>query len=443
MPHATRRAVCAAVVRSLLSRPVQVRVDNCRKVWRLACTLFSFGVLCGASVAQPLSLNLVSSLDLARTRLTQGQTADVLVIGDSLSVREGSYLPYLTARLQADYGNAGAGYQAFSLWTGAGFNSGWLKGMINQDTVPHRALDGLWASYELPPSQYFSAYFTGRSSQLVLHYLAQPGGGSAVLWIPGGPQIPLNTSATSTSVQTLAYTIPGADKQVWIIPDKNGPVTILGQQNSSGAPGIRFHRAANGGWGVENFLQRDSTFDQQVGLIAPDLIMIWIGQNDQIYDRPTYAPRLNLLIDRLRAQVPNVPIVLLGTYNSGSPRILPLVEAVADIAEARGLGFINLYSAAGNYEFFTEMGLLDDGLHFSAAGGEHIANLLYQAWMTDGAALNICAADINRDTQVDLGDFFTFFDAFDRSSPVAEVDGVEGIDLGDYFAFLTAFDSGC
>lgn len=416
------------------------------KVWGISCAGLVLGLGAVASLnadAQPTSLNLQPTLAPVKAKLGLGQVANVLVIGDSLSVRQGSYLPFLTSALQSDYGNAGAGYQGFSLWTGAGFNSGWAKGMINQDTVPHRALDGLWSSFELPTSQYYSAYFTGRNSFLELHYLAQPGGGSATIAIPGMPSIVLNTNAAETSLQTLSYTAPGADKQVWIYPNKNGVVTILGQINRTGLPGISFHRAANGGWGVENFIQRDFTFDRQIERVNPDVVLMWIGQNDQIYDRVTYVPRLNILIDRVRAAAPNVPILMIGTYNSGSPRILPLVQAVADVAEARGLGFIDLYHVAGTYEFFEFMGYLDDGLHFSDVGGQHIANLLYHAWHTDGASLELCAADVNRDTTVDLGDFFTFFNAWDQTSPVAEVDGIEGVDLGDFFEFLSAFDAGC
>ena len=178
-------------------------------------------------------------------------------------------------------------------------------------------------------------------------------------------------------------------------------------------------------------------------LVAPDLVMIWIGQNDQIYDRATYAPRLKLLVDRLRASAPGVPILFIGTYDSGSPRILPLVQAMADVAAERNLGFMDIYHAAGPKSLFDFAGFLDDGLHFSDAGGQHIANLLYQAWNTDGSALEICPADINHDASADLLDFFFFFNAWDASDLSVDLSDDGELSLDDFFEFFNRFDAGC
>ncbi len=52
-------------------------------------------------------------------------------------------------------------------------------------------------------------------------------------------------------------------------------------------------------------------------------------------------------------------------------------------------------------------------------------------------------ADIDGNGEIDLSDFFAFFNCFDQSQPCADVDGVEGVDLGDFFTFFNAFDTGC
>jgi MYXO-CTERM domain-containing protein len=115
--------------------------------------------------------------------------------------------------------------------------------------------------------------------------------------------------------------------------------------------------------------------------------MVWIGQNDQPYDRNTYAPRLNLLIDRIASAVPDAEIVLIGSYDSNSWRVRGLVDAMYDVAAARGVGFINLYDTAGNYSFFMGHGYLDDAVHFSNAGGAYMGRFLFDAFVTDGASL--------------------------------------------------------
>lgn len=54
-----------------------------------------------------------------------------------------------------------------------------------------------------------------------------------------------------------------------------------------------------------------------------------------------------------------------------------------------------------------------------------------------------CPADIDRSGDVDLSDFFAFFNAWDIGGADADVDGVPGVDLGDFFAFFNSFDVGC
>ncbi len=54
-----------------------------------------------------------------------------------------------------------------------------------------------------------------------------------------------------------------------------------------------------------------------------------------------------------------------------------------------------------------------------------------------------CPADIDRSGDLDLADFFAFFNAFDVEGPLADLDGVPGVDLGDFFAFFNSFDQGC
>ena len=48
----------------------------------------------------------------------------------------------------------------------------------------------------------------------------------------------------------------------WLAGLMQSNVTLLGVNNKTETPGVRIHRAANGGWGIGNFVQRDWTFDQ-------------------------------------------------------------------------------------------------------------------------------------------------------------------------------------
>jgi predicted outer membrane repeat protein len=55
----------------------------------------------------------------------------------------------------------------------------------------------------------------------------------------------------------------------------------------------------------------------------------------------------------------------------------------------------------------------------------------------------VCPADMNKDSVVDLADFFEFFNAWDVSGAAADVDLSGDVDLGDFFTFFSFFDSSC
>ncbi|HRK32810.1 MAG TPA: SGNH/GDSL hydrolase family protein [Tepidisphaeraceae bacterium] len=341
------------------------------------------------AVAAAPSLNLQSALADTKALLSSGQSADIVVLGDSLSFRQGSYLPHFRNLLQQNYGDGGAGYQGMSLWTGASLNNGWRRVGINADLDTRRSLDGLWNEFDGSTAGANTAYFRPTNSRIELQYISQPGGGSFNVreGTNGAIVATINTNGAANQVQTFDYQLPASQTQYTIEPLRDGRVTILGQNNLSSETGVRVHRAANGGWGVNNFLTRDSTFDQQLALLGTDLVMIWLGQNDQAYNQVTYAQRVNSLVDRVQSSAPGAEIVLIGTYDQGSAALAGLVEGMADVASARGLGFINLYGTAGNAEFFNRNGYLDDGVHFSQAGGRYLGEFLYDAFVSDGASL--------------------------------------------------------
>lgn len=358
------------------------------RTWGIAL----FVSLCVGStgIAAPPSMNLTRALADTKSLLNSGQTADILMLGDSLSFRDGSYLPYFRALMQNRYGNAGYGYQGFSLWTGGGVNNGWLREGLNADISPHRALDGLWNEYNGSAAWPNIAHMYPRDKYAQIQYISGPGRGSFELWsqASNGTLITsISTNASTTGLSTYNYALGPGENAFTYWPANDGSLTILGVNSTNGQNGVRIHRAANGGWGVGNFLQRDWTFDAQINAIEPELVMVWLGQNDQSYTRASYNNALNQMVDRIQNDAPAAEIVLIGTYDQGSPLLAPLVEAMSDVAGQRGLGFINIYKTAGDAAFFNANGFLDDGVHFSHAGGQYLGRFLYDAFATDGRSL--------------------------------------------------------
>src|SRR5690348_11307882 len=107
-------------------------------------------VVVGLSVAARLAavaaaantINLSDAFDPVKTKMAGGATGNIVVLGDSISFREGSYLPVFTQLMQTTYGNAGPGYQSISTGGNAGVFSGtWDYGLVNGDNAPHNSLD--------------------------------------------------------------------------------------------------------------------------------------------------------------------------------------------------------------------------------------------------------------------------------------------------------------
>lgn len=348
------------------------------KVWIAAAAACS---LSAVAPAQTLSLNLPSAFAPVKAKLSTGQVGSIVVIGDSLSYRPGSWLPDFRARVQAVHGDAGLGHMAYSLWSGAEYGAGWTIGQINQDLVPHRSLDGMWAR---SPVNGWSVYHAGAATSLTLMVAGEPGAGTITVTPAAMPGTPLVAESASPVVRSVTVTNPAGLGDV--IATSTGAATFLGVSLTNGAPGAIVHRVANGGWGVNNYLQRDWTFDGELALLAPDLVYIWIGQNDQAYTSVTYQAPLNQLIDRVRAVAPGAGIVLVGTYDSGAAAIPGLVQAMQSVAASRSLGFLNLHAAGGTYSYLFSHEMLD-GVHFTPAGGAHFGRIMSDAFETDGTTI--------------------------------------------------------
>ena len=394
------------------------------------------------------SLNLADALSVVKSDLAAGQTGNVVVLGDSLSVRPGSYIYPLRQMLQNQYGDAGTGWQGMSLQTGAAFDSfgqAWgNSGLIDADVAPYRSLDGLWATSSTgpynPPSQplvYDGAFQFAQDQHVQVQYVTGPGGGSFEMLLPDKTTQVVHTAAPTNGIGTIDYTydssLAGTDRHFWYQPLGDGPVTILGENNTTGKPGLVFHQAANGGWGVRNFLQRDYTFDSQLKLIHPDLLMIWLGQNDQdLAAAGQFETKMGQLVDRLQADLPSSKILLVSSYDTGSSAMSVEAAADQDLASSRHLGFLNVYNLAGTADYLQSQGYLADGVHPTDAGGQYLATLLYQEWETNGQRQLV--GDANHDGAVGYDDLLTLADNYGRANATwaqGDFDGDGKVDFND------------
>lgn len=386
-----------------MGEPVSLRVRLARFV---ACGLGALGGVGVACAQESHSLNLPASFQRVKQEIAAGGIGRIAVIGDSLSVKDGAWVTPYRAALQASHGDGGAGYSGFGTRNGVQFPAQWAGGASDVDVIPYRGLDGLWSAAASGPS----AFLPAPSQFVELHYAREPGAG--MFRIRGGSDYTImatiDCASPTASLGTWSFALPSYDHGLRIEPISAAPVTILGYDNMSGPQGVRVHRIANGGYGVRNYLQRDWTFDAQLAHLDPHLIYIWLGQNDQGLEFSGFYTKMGELVDRVQLAAPNASIVLVGTYNQGSIYLPPIVQATLAVAQERSLGFINMYEAAGYSEFFQDNYFLADTVHFNTAGSAYIAEIMTEAFETDGESLVTSIAMHPRSTIYPLGETLEF-----------------------------------
>ena len=359
--------------------------------WASVLVAVAAGVGWSAASAAP-SLNLAGATADTKAIAAAGGQADVVLLGDSLTFDHVySFRPYFTQRLQSAYGNAGPGFNGLATERGR-FGAGWTAGQVNaSDPAPHHGLDGLWLKAMPGLERPAGGEINPLWDKAQLHYVAEPGGGRLTLTqVSTGARVArIDTNAETRQVRTLDLRFAPTDyPAVRYQPDGSGPVTLLGLNLVTDDPGVRVHRASNGGWGVDHYLRRDWTFDAELRALGADMVMIALGANDVGTPRDVYAGKLRRLVDRVGAARPEAEVLLVAPYDFGKAGVADIAGAIEQVAAERGAGFINLYQTAGSYSSFQQRGYLSDGLHFTEPGARYVGGILGEAFVTNGASLS-------------------------------------------------------
>ena len=366
------------------------------------------------------TLNLERSLRQFYEEAAAGRGV-IVALGDSITYREDSWCVDFRHRMQEKYGDAGRGWQPMSVWTGAGMSGDWERGLIDEDTLPYRGLDGLWGR----STGFQNAFIDFREPLNRLLYSSEPVGGSMTVEVAGSTSR-LNGRSSARMLRWLDLPrLEPENRRVWLRPENNGPVTVFGAVGTTGNPGVLVHKVANGSWGVDEFLQRDWSFEPLMRQLDPDVIVLMIGQNDWAYPAPEWEELLERLCNRLTRGVPGARLVIVSTYQS-----VDLPNAMAErmerarvVAERRGIGFVDLQFFAGSHRFFVDNDLLRDPVHFNDRGASFVGKMLFDAFETRGESMSVevCGdADFDNDGVVGVGDLNSFFSLLNEGPCLSE-----------------------
>lgn len=340
--------------------------------------------------ASYLNLNggrqLLRDFDAQLAKMSQGAAqATIAFIGDSWTSQQ-SVTGSVASYLQGLYGFAGAGYISFNSASPipAGLtrvrNGTWVDGTNTYGASLYYVTS---TDIATPATK----TLTGRATQLIIHYLRQPGGGSFTWAIDGGSETTINTSNASTVMGFVTISdLSATDIHTLVIK-----VTVAGtgvniagadfQANS--ATGIRVANLGHTGTTAGDWIDViDATlWENSLSAIAPNLVVIMLGVNDEAtgVTPASYYASMDSLVKRVWAAMPAASVLLISPSAIADIYAYPMisyVDQLAILAASDKTAFINNYTLLGDYATADARGLYANTTQLNASGANLIANHL-------------------------------------------------------------------
>jgi len=239
----------------------------------------------------------------------------------------------------------------------------------------------------------------GRASQFALYYLRQPGGGRISIYLDGEHRQDISTDAAHTETGYARFEASDALHRFELRTTGDGPVRVFGLAIERSQPGVILDTLGlPGARARDQLLWEDAIYREHLSSRMPDLVVLAYGTNESGDDRvpvAEYERGVRRVLDRVRDVVPYASCLLIGPSDrpkrgpgrSWSPR--PLTDAIIEtqrrVAAESGCGFFDLRAFMGG-----KMSMLrwvkaspplgaPDHVHFTNAGYEHLAAVLYDA----------------------------------------------------------------
>ncbi|MFI4896314.1 MAG: hypothetical protein ACIARR_00640, partial [Phycisphaerales bacterium JB059] len=409
------------------------------------------GALAAGDPPVPPHDNLPQTLLPLYRELMNGGSGDVMLLGDSLTVTEGTFTYVMDDLFWSQYGIAGDGSRGL----GAGFASDMRPG-IAFISGPNTDRSSLGGAREMPIGAYtLAGSFTTMhppdgaltyrllGPKIRVEYVTQPGGGTFVLTDDHDLNITVSTDgAYGTGFVDLSLQgDPDAPKYLYVdtAPGSTGDIVLSSFVMRTGRPGYIQHYAGRGGVGPEDFLRADpQAYTDLISRLNPELVFVMLDYIGAV--EPTgYKAAMEEMLDRVEAGAPDAKIVLV-THHPFHQNLYMEAFTYYELAQERGYGFVNLFHLFDGPEELQDLGYLRDIVHLSPAGAEFFGHYFFDLFEEQGRAAVI--ADRNEDGQFDFADVTRFIEAFagqEADADLAEPMGV--LDFNDAVAFLLAYDT--
>jgi hypothetical protein len=305
---------------------------------------------------------------LRAERKTPGAVVRVLHYGDSPTTAD-SVTADIRILLQKRFGDAGHGFVLISKpWAWYGHRgielegSGWEM----EPATQKRARDGIHglggvnfigeaganATVTLPDRM---------CDRMELHYLEQPDGGSIAISVKGKEVGEITTAGPARVPRYAALALPPGTNEVTLTVT-SGRIRVFGWEFEKNAPGVVYSSLGLNGGNAQVLLRyfEAKQWSDELRHVAPDLVVLNYGTNESVYPayvEHQYEGELRMLIERVRAAVPEASLLLMSPMDRGvrdstgaittPPALSRVVEIQRKVAGDRGCAFFNTYEMMG------------------------------------------------------------------------------------------------
>ena len=336
---------------------------------------------------------------------TLGRPVRVSWYGDSVVATDA--LPgRLRTRLQRELGDGGPGFvyviapHRFCHHEGVSRSQDgtWASHAISTQPIA----DGLYgpggATAETTGGDAKLALVTGTATDVELHYLAQPRGGTVTVTADGTDVLTVDTKSEAKAGAVAKGRIATGAKR--FVVEAHGRVRVFGLdlENASGAVVDNFGIVSVH---VKSFANHDAThFGAELGHRAADLLMVMIGANEAQWLRPgdqatkQYQGHYEKVLRTMRTARPEATCLVVSPTDQAeavddgyaSRPVMPvLVEAQRKAAQATGCAFFSTYDWMGGKgsaaKWFRRGYVGSDFQHLSKKGANKLADAVFEALM--------------------------------------------------------------
>ena len=346
----------------------------------------------------------------------EGAITRVVQFGDSTIVAD-KITGTVRRKLQERFGDSGHGwllvgkpwdyYIHDNVWFDA--HKGWRMNRLTSNPIEDKRHGlggvtsrgvgtGLWADFQTS-----SKGNTGKSiSRFEIYYTTHKRGGKVAIDVDGKEQLVFDTKSGTIEDKVQTVTMPDGHHRVRLRVASAGEVRLYGVTLGRDVPGVTYDSLGVTGIRAKTFVQRtdEAHFQGQLKLRNPNLFVVMLGTNESEFesmDLKEYEEEYELIIKRIRQALPDSSCLIASPPDrakksrSGRMTTAKLIPKMVDIQRAvasrNECAFFNTFEAMGGKgsmaAWYRNKPRLASGdfTHFTAAGGEILGTIFYDAIM--------------------------------------------------------------